>query len=104
MVQTNRFCLISTNLWENHTQREGYSEITNPCLLQYHMKTAYNCCAINSSKNSFVNECALKYCIDQGARCLDFEIYSVDDRPVVGVSSKTGNTNMKESFETPIKT
>ena len=95
---TPKFCLISTNLWENHTQREGYKKITNPCLLNYHIKTAYNCCAINSSRNSFVNECALKYCIDQGARCLDFEIYSVDDRPVVGVSSKTGNTNMKESY------
>ena len=31
-----------------------------------------------SYKNDYVNLCALKSCIKQGARCLDFEIYSVN--------------------------
>lgn len=67
-------------------------------LVNCHIKTAYNCCAINSFKNSFVSECALETCIKSGARCLDFEIYSVNDMPVIGLSSKEKNVNMKESY------
>jgi len=69
-----------------------------PMLLNYNIKTAYNCCAVNTFKNSFVSECALKNCIKMGARCLDFEIYSVSDKPVIGLSSREANINMKESF------
>ena len=68
------------------------------CLLNYKIKTAYNCCAINNFKNSWVSECALINCINAGARCLDFEIYSVNDSPVIGFSSREINLNMKESF------
>tara|TARA_Y100000768_G_scaffold279161_1_gene214363 strand:+ start:2761 stop:4350 length:1590 start_codon:yes stop_codon:yes gene_type:complete len=107
----DKFCLINPSILDNYTagvedpideEKRGYlkknTKYTPECLINYHLKTAYNCCAINTTRNSFVNECALKYCLDDGARCLDFEIYSVDDRPVVGVSSKSGNTNMKESY------
>jgi len=100
------FCLINPYVFENYNygidnpvaDLKESNLYSNDCLINYHLKTAYNCCAINSSKNSFVNECALNYCIDSGARCLDFEIYSVNDRAVVGVSSKSNNTNMKESY------
>jgi hypothetical protein len=105
-------CLINPSLIDNYDWQinypieeeaergllKKYSKYSNNCLLNYQFKTAYNCCAVNSPKNSFVSECALKYCIDNGARCLDFEIFSVNDRAVVGVSSKIGNTNMKESY------
>jgi hypothetical protein len=57
-------------------------------LLDYYIKTAYNCCAVGEFKNSFVNISALKNCIKEGVRCLDFEIYSVKNMPVVGVSSQ----------------
>ena len=43
-------------------------------LRDYYIKTAYNCCSAGTIKNDFVNVCALKNCISQGARCLDFEI------------------------------
>ena len=52
-------------------------------LRDYYIKTAYNCCTAGEYKNDFVNVCALKNCIRQGARCLDFEIYSVKGSPVV---------------------
>ena len=107
----SKVCLINPSLKDNYIygienpideNKKGKLENNNlyssNCLINYQLKTAYNCCAINTTKNSFVNECALKYCIDNGARCLDFEIYSVDDRPIIGVSSKSGNTNMKESY------
>jgi len=64
------------------------SEEKNQYLLRdYYIKTAYNACCGGEFKNDFVNVCALKKCIQQGARCLDFEIYSVDNKPVVSTSS-----------------
>ena len=66
-------------------------------LRDYYIKTAYNCCASGNYKNDFVNLCALKNCIKQGARCLDFEIYSVENAPVIAISSND-SFNVKESY------
>ena len=63
----------------------------------YFIKTAYNCCSSGKYKNDFVNLCALRSCIRQGARCLDFEIYSVDNQPVIAASS-TRDFNVKETY------
>lgn len=67
-------------------------------LVNLHIKSAYNCCAVKSFRNSFVSKCALISCLKLGARCLDFEIYSVGNKAVIGASSKDLNTNTKESF------
>lgn len=56
-------------------------------LRDYYIKTAYNCCSAGKYKNDFVNICALKNAIKRGARCLDFAIYSVKNKPVISVSS-----------------
>jgi len=66
-------------------------------LRDYYIKTAYNCCSAGTTKNDFVNVCALKNCIRQGVRCLDFEIYSVDNTPVVSVSSQNA-FDVKETY------
>ena len=66
-------------------------------LRDYYIKTAYNCCASGNFKNDFVNLCALKDCIRQGARCLDFQIFSLNNAPVIAVSSQTDFT-VKESY------
>jgi hypothetical protein len=63
----------------------------------YYVKTAYNCCAAGAFKNDFVNICALKQCIAQGARCLDFEVYDIRGRPAIGVSTIDSN-NIKECY------
>ena len=64
------------------------SEEKNKYLLRdYYIKTAYNSCCGGEFKNDVVNVCALKKCIQQGARCLDFEIYSVGNKPVIATSS-----------------
>lgn len=75
----------------------GSPENKGKKLRDYYIKTAYNCCAIGDFKNTYVSVCALKQAIRQGARCLDFEIYSVDSTPVVAVSSQD-DYNIKESF------
>ena len=66
-------------------------------LRDYYIKTAYNACCAGEFKNDFVNVCALKNCIKQGCRCLDFEVYSVDNKPVVATSS-VDNYSIKETY------
>ena len=62
-------------------------EIFSHNLRDYYIKTAFNACLPGEIKNDFVNICALKSAIKQGARCLDFEIYSLNDRPVIAASA-----------------
>lgn len=66
-------------------------------LRDYYIKTAYNACSPGEFKNDFVNICALKSIIGQGARCLDFEIYSVNNEPVVSTSAVDDFT-VKETY------
>ena len=66
-------------------------------LRDFYIKTAYNCCCGGEFKNDYVNLCALSTCISQGVRCLDFEIYSIDDKPVVAASSVDDYT-VKETY------
>lgn len=58
-------------------------------LRDYYVKTAYNCCASGNFKHDWVSTKALTTCIRQGARCLDFQVFSIDDRPVIAVSDNT---------------
>tara|TARA_Y100000992_G_scaffold302656_3_gene278040 strand:- start:3714 stop:4907 length:1194 start_codon:yes stop_codon:yes gene_type:complete len=63
----------------------------------FYIKTAYNCCNAGGYKNNWVNICAMKYALKLGARCLDFEIYSIENMPVVA-SSVNMNFSIKETF------
>jgi hypothetical protein len=56
-------------------------------LRDYYVKSAYNACSAGNFKNDYVNICALKNCIKQGFRMLDFEIYNINDEPVISTSS-----------------
>jgi hypothetical protein len=66
-------------------------------LNDYYIKTAYNCCSGGSYKNDFVNICNMKNVLKQGARCLDFEIFSIDNNPVVS-TSMVDDVYIKETF------
>jgi hypothetical protein len=66
-------------------------------LRDYYIKTAYNACCAGEFKNDFVNVCALKNCIKQGARCIDLEVYSLDDKPVIATSS-IDDFSIKETY------
>lgn len=66
-------------------------------LYDYYIKTAYNACSGGSYKNDFVDIGVLKSVIKQGVRCLDFEIYSVDNQPVVATSTQD-DFYIKETF------
>jgi hypothetical protein len=73
------------------------SEQFNYLFRDYYIKTAYNCCSGGSYRNDFVDTCHLKYLLKQGVRGLDFEIFSIDDKPVVATST-SDSYYVKETF------
>ena len=66
-------------------------------LKDYYIKTAYNCCSGGSYKNDYVSLCVLKNLIRQGVRGFDFEIYSLNDLPVVATST-VDDYHIKETY------
>lgn len=70
----------------------------NQPLRNFYIKTAVNCCSLGDWNSNYVDLLALQYAILQGYRCLDFEIYSMNDKPVVAVSSDKKNYNHTETF------
>ena len=56
----------------------------NVSLNECYVMTAYNCCSV---KEDWVDLCALSHCIKLGCRCLDFEIFEHNNKPVVGTTS-----------------
>ena len=63
----------------------------------YYIKSAYNCCSGGNYKNDFVDTCNLKSLLKQGVRGLDFEIFSINDGPVVATST-SDSYYVKETF------
>jgi hypothetical protein len=63
----------------------------------YYIKSAYNCCSGGAYVNDFVETCVLKDIIKQGVRCLDFEIYSINDQPVISTST-SDNYHLKDTY------
>jgi hypothetical protein len=66
-------------------------------LYDYYIKTAYNSCSGGSYKNDYVNICNLKAILKQGVRCLDFEIYNINETPVVSTST-SNSYYVKETY------
>ena len=97
----NKECNFLTNIYGNingHIRSLNPSD--NACkykFLDYYIKTAYNCCSGGSYKNDFVSLCALKNVLKQGVRGLDFEIYSINDKPVIATSTEASYF-IKETF------
>jgi hypothetical protein len=63
----------------------------------YYIKTAFNACSGGSYTNDYVDLCNLKAVIRDGVRCLDFEIYSINDEPIVSTST-SDNLFIKETY------
>jgi len=75
----------------DNIQSEQYS------LRDFYIKTAYNCCSVGSYKNDYVDIQVLKNLLKQGVRGLDFEIYSIDNEPIVATST-SDSYYVKETF------
>jgi hypothetical protein len=63
----------------------------------YYIKSSYNSCSGGSYKNDYVDICILKDLLKQGVRGLDFEIYSLDDKPIVATST-LDSYHIKETY------
>lgn len=70
---------------------------TQYLLRDYYILSSYNSCCDGNYKNGIVSRGALESVIKMGARTLDFEIYSVDNKPVVGASTIETNF-LKETY------
>ena len=74
-----------------------YSEQFKFTFKDYYIKTAYNCCSGGNYKNDYVDLCVMKDLLKQGVRGLDFEIFSIDDQPVIATST-SDSYYVKETF------
>jgi hypothetical protein len=64
----------------------------------YYILGSYNSCnSGNSLKNNTISLSSLQNVISQGVRLLDFEIYSLENVPIVSTSSSPNNYYIKES-------
>ena len=89
--------LNTTNINASNVKQDSGFDTSNNKLINYHVKSAYNCCCGDGYKNNFVALCALEKCIAIGCRFLDFEIYSYNNQPIVAAS--TANSNyIKETY------
>ena len=66
-------------------------------LRDYYIKSAYNAFNPDKFKNSTVSMDALLYVIARGCRFIDFEVFSVENQPVIA-SSSVNSFNYKETF------
>jgi hypothetical protein len=66
-------------------------------LRDYYIMSSYNSCCNGDIYNGYVSLDALKTVISKGARVLDFEIYSVNEKTVVAASS-TDNFYKKTTY------
>lgn len=73
------------------------SDQFNYTFKDYYIKTAYNCCSGGNYKNDYVDLCVMKDLLKQGVRGLDFEIFSINDKPVVATST-SDSYYVKETF------
>ena len=73
------------------------NEMYQYSLRDYYIKSAYNACSGGNYKNGYVDTCTLKNLIKQGVRGLDFEVYSIDNQPVVATSTSDSYC-VKETF------
>ena len=66
-------------------------------LIDYYVASSYNSCCNGNFLNDYVSLETLKTVISQGPRVLDFEVYMVDNKPVVAASPYKSN-NVKGTY------
>lgn len=94
----SRKCSDINAEYENKTNTLGVTaDVAAHPLNDVYIKTAYNCCSLGGYANDYVGTCILTAILKQGVRCLDFEIFSIDNVPVVATSTST-SYHVKETY------
>lgn len=98
----SRNCKTMDNLYSEKNLKIQNINSSDPnsdyTLKDYYIKTAYNCCSLGNYKNTFVSICIFKDLVRQGVRGFDFEIYSINDQPVIATSTEDDNYYIKETY------
>ena len=99
----NDHCRTMNKLYPNpnssiSNNNSGNTTSTNLPLHRFFVKSAYNACSGGSYKNDNVDICNLMSLLREGVRCLDFEIYSIDDQPAIA-TSVSDNYHVKETYD-----
>jgi hypothetical protein len=85
---TNRRTYICSILDDYKPEKDLTSKKLKDVLMNdMFVKSAYNCCCIGGVKNDYVDLCALKFCFKSNIRCLDFQIFSLNEEPIIAASS-----------------
>ena len=87
--------LITDMSYNLYTDSKGVDQ--NLKLKHMYIKTAYNACCSGKFKLDYVDLCALKMPSIYGVRALDFQIYSLENEPIVAAST-TNSHNYKETI------
>jgi len=95
--KVTRNCNMMDEVYGERNSAITSTRLPNNSLFDYYIKTAYNCCSGGNYRNDYVSLCSLNDLLKQGVRGLDFEIYSVNDEPVVATST-VDNYCVKETF------
>jgi hypothetical protein len=69
-------------------------------LKDYYIKTAFNCCSLGTYATNYVdngNFPLLTTIIGQGVRCLDFQIFSKNNQPIISTTTLSTN-NLKQTY------
>ena len=85
---------LNLKVWNNNTMIDSYKVLDGPSigpigndhkylLRDYYVASSYNSCCGGGVEKDFVDMTPLRTVISQGARLLDFEIYSKNGEPVV---------------------
>ena len=78
---------------DNTAEKKGLYKIRD-----YYILSSYNSCNTSTElQHNTISLNALKYVIGQGARLLDFEIYSLENKPIVSTSNNPDNYYMFQS-------
>jgi len=91
------FVIANNNIKALGAATSAGVDVSTLPLRNFYIKTALNCCCLGEWKNNYVDVVAVQSAIADGYRCLDFEIYSEDDKPVVAASTK-GSYYYKETY------
>lgn len=73
---------IINNQINPSTEEEEKTNINN-----LFIKSSYNSCCIGGMKDDYVDLCAINNCYNEGVRCLDFQIFSLKEQPIISCST-----------------
>lgn len=90
-------CKAINSIYVLNTKIQPITDNMDQPMNYYYIKSSYNSCSVGSYVDDYVELCILNKIISQGVRCFDFEIFNINNKPVVSTSIGT-NPWLKETY------